>query len=364
MPIETINRTARRLYEEEFLQEIKKQLYITLFPEEDTNNSEKFLLNPVTPAAVARTSPTSPPVAIEYIIEGSGLTIRPPRLAQKTQIDRELKDRAIAGVEAADGFRKADVQRVRQIIQTHIANINITKNKQAIDVFAKGKFLARGLGDADLGMDIPYNRNSSLDLTYDFRSSGARMDSALSDALNALSKFGAPLEDVIVLLGRNWIRRMFEDEGIKQSQANLQNVLASASLLPEKVQKTEGLKILATYQGSDMITPVSFCSYIPSVPFKAPGASSYEPYIPDNMAIVFSLQSKRYRVNRGIGVFDGGGNSRTVTGEVAIDTYNTPDPPVEYIRSQSRHIFVPDNINHTAVITGTFSSTSSSGEGD
>jgi len=101
MPIETINRTVLQYYEEVHLQEINRQLYTTLFSLEDTNTSAGFLLNrySVTPAAVAYVSSSSPAVTLDYQ-EGSSIQIRPPRLAQKTPISRELKDKAIAGVEA------------------------------------------------------------------------------------------------------------------------------------------------------------------------------------------------------------------------------------------------------------------------
>jgi len=364
MPIETINRTVLQYYEEVHLQEINRQLYTTLFSLEDTNTSAGFLLDrySVTPAAVAYVSSSSPAVTLNYQ-EGSSIQISPPRLAQRTPINRELKDKAIAGVEAAAGYGPAEIQMIGQITKTHVAAINMTKNKQALEVFLEGEFRARGSNDADLDMDIDYSRDDSLSFTYDTQPTAASVGGALSAALGKLSKFGAPLDEVIVLLGGKWITYIARDADIQRSQAfNLQNVLTATSLLPENVRNTEGLKLLAMYRGLDMITGVSLCAYTPRVPYVAPGVDASTPYIPDDKAIVLSLQSDRYRINRGMDVFDPSGNSQVVAQEIAPDTYTTPDPIIDYIRSQSRHAFVPANINHTAVITGLFATGETSAE--
>jgi len=252
---------------------------------------------------------------------------------------------------------------IGQITKTHVAAINMTKNKQALDVFLEGEFRARGSNDADLNMDIDYSRDDSLSFTYDTKPTTASVGATLSAALGELSKFSAPLDEVIVLLGGKWIAHIARDSDIQRSQAfNLQNVLTATSLLPENVQNTEGLKLLAMYRGLDMITGVSLCAYTPRVPYTVPGADASTPYIPDDKMIVLSMQSNRYRINRGIDIFDPSGNSQVVAQEIAPDTYTTPDPIIDYIRSQSRHAFVPANINHTAVITGLFASGESSSE--
>ena len=70
---------------------------------------------------------------------------------------------------------------------------------------------------------------------------------------------------------------------------------------------------------------------------------------------MFSSGDKRYRVFGGVDALSDSGKAIRVAGaEIIFDSYNTKDPVEEVIRSQSRYAFIPANINHVALSTGTF----------
>jgi hypothetical protein len=69
---------------------------------------------------------------------------------------------------------------------------------------------------------------------------------------------------------------------------------------------------------------------------------------------MFSLDSPRYTIIRGIDALDGSGKIRRAASDVVFDTFVNNDPPVEFLRSQTRHCFIPGNIDHTVLATGTF----------
>jgi len=70
--------------------------------------------------------------------------------------------------------------------------------------------------------------------------------------------------------------------------------------------------------------------------------------------IMFSLNSTRYKVQRGVDVLGIDGRSTRAVGDVVFDEYTDKDPIVTYIRSQARYAFIPAMVNHTARQTGMF----------
>jgi len=101
-----------------------------------------------------------------------------------------------------------------------------------------------------------------------------------------------------------------------------------------------------------MIAPLWVCGYAPPVAYVSDLGETAAPYIGVNDAVFFSLTDQRFKVNRGVNIIDGNGARAREVGDLVVDRFTDNDPVTEYLRSQSRHVFVPGNINHTVKTTG------------
>jgi len=356
MPFELVSRGARRAYEEWKLSNPGNNIASLLFPTVDEDTNAAFLLDTFvsSPYGVAYREPGSQSV-VRAFEQGSGQLITPPTASEKTAIGQELKDLIISGGEPTEAFMTRFNRIVSRIQGIHTEGHNMTKFKQAIDVMRTGKFEANGVAGKDLDLDIDYNRDAANSLTYDFTDTGATFSEALKNLEVQANKQGTPKSNRVMIIGNSWANAMLEDEHMqKYMQNNPSNNLIASNMMPALLQNTQGLTVLTQYRAPNMLAPVYICTYDPDTQYVAYKGATPAPWIPDTEAIFFSLADKRYSINRGIDAFDGNGKVVRVTGDIVIDTFSNPDPIEEYLRSQSRHAFVPANINHTFKSTGTF----------
>ena len=147
MGIETITRAAKKFYEELYLQQTEKQLFYTMFDVLDESTTAGFLLDSLTgsPYAVTYRNKDGQSHVRQYS-PGSGQLIEPPIASEKTPLSEELLDKVVAGVDATAGFGSNEAALVNQIVRQHVSAMNMTKNKQALDVLKNGVFYAKGPG--------------------------------------------------------------------------------------------------------------------------------------------------------------------------------------------------------------------------
>ena len=356
MSLETLTRSTRRLYEEIYLQG-GRQLFHFLFPEEDMDTSSAFLLDEYVqePYAISYRDKGGQSHIREYEV-GSGTLYDIPRASEKTPIDETLRDASVEGVEVNGGFDTAQMRKTEKIMKDHMAGHNMTKNKQAMDVLRTGNFLARGKNSEGIGQDIEYNRIAANTLTYDFTAAGNNVDEALTNMVNAVRAQGCPTEGLGVIVGTNWQRAIVDDESVIQKmQTTKMNEQAQFMMKPPEFMGVEGLFYIGSYIPAGSLAPVKIFTYNPGVSYRATRGGTASDWIGASEAVIFSTMSMRYNVCRGVDVKDNNGNIMRAVGEVVFDYYCTDDPVAEFERSTTRHAFVPGNINHTAISTGTFS---------
>lgn len=355
MPIETLTRGAKRSYEE-FKAQSMRGIDSLIFNTLDQSNSSAFLLDRLItdPYAVVYRDPSNQSHVRPYQA-GSGALYDIPISSEKTPIDEDLRNQSISGVEANASYNEHAVKLVNDIVKQHIEAHNMTKWKQAIDVVRTGVFNALGITGNNIGLNIDFSRAAGNDITYDFTAAGATMDEALYNILSVLRNNNCPLNGLVAIMGKNWLNQFSEDtKVIETMQANTSNVLLEQKMMPPELQGVEGLYLVARYRASSMVAPFWICSFEPGFQYKAYNGASASDWVGDNEIIVFSIPSKKFKVLRGVDAYSETGRIIRTSGDIVFDTYSEKDPITNFMRSKTRHCFVPGNINHTARSTGTF----------
>ncbi len=355
MSIPVVSRSVKRAYEETKLVG-KKQLFDFLFPELDEDESAGFLLDSlVTDTFGVSYRQTDMQSNVREYQAGSGQLIEPPRASEKTPITEKLRDAVISGVESTAGFQAHQIKLVEGVAKQHTSAFNMTKNKQALDVFVEGKFLAKAAGDKDLGLDIDYGRKNEMSLAYNFTDADATFMEALTKAQQILSANGAPLGGMFGILGAKWLNELSTDAGVKEyMKNNAANITVETQMMPDQFKGVEGLYHVATLRAPGMLAPFYLFAYQPGTQYKSSAGATAEPFIADEDAIWGSVDDTRYKVNRGVDALDGDERAVRATGDIVFDEFTQKDPVGSFVRSQCRHAFVPGNINHTSKTTGTF----------
>ena len=353
--MDILTRTAKRYYEEQFLQN-GRQLFSTLFPQTDESTDSAFSLDTLIaePYGVAyRDRDTQS--ALRPYDPGVGKVIDVPRASEKTPISESLLDKVAVGVNDTAGFSQNEAKIIGDIVRQHVAGHNMTKNKQALDVLETGTFTAKGPQGADLGLSIDFGRKSSLSIPYDFTAAGATFSEAITNQQEELRANGTPLSNLVMLLGQNWLSAYAEDEAAQNAaQNNALNQLVVNPMTPQLLNGTQGLYVVGQIRSKKMLAPVWLTSYSPGISYRAHKGASPVDFMPANKAFMFSMDDTRWDVRRGLLVKDDSGKVQRVVGELVMDRFSDNDPITTFLRSATRHAFIPANINHTSVSTGTF----------
>jgi hypothetical protein len=353
MALNTLLRTSTVLYEEKHMQE-NEQLFKFLFRTEDTDLSASFLLDEFIQDdyAVAYRDENNQ-AHIRPYQAGSGTLYTPPRASEKTPIDETLRDVTPEGVEATSGFNVAQMRKTDKILSIHQTAHNMTKNKQALDVLRTGVFYAKGITANDIGKDENYARDIANTLTYDFTAGGATVDEALTEINAQLDAQSCPKDNRAVIVGQSWLTKIQSDTNVlTKMQANTANVLVRQTINP--MRQYDGLFWVGEYLPAGSVSSLQIYSYSPDIEYKPYKGAAAEAWMPATEIVGFSTSSKTYRIYRGMDVKGAGDAINRVTGEMVFDSFVSDEPVAENLRSNTRHIFLYGNINHTVVSTGTF----------
>ena len=355
MPKDLITRTASRLYEERHLIEgpgIDTLLFAT--PDDDLSANMRLDRYISSPYGMSYRNKTNQSI-IRHFAPGTTELIEVPRASEKTPIDEELREAVAAGSEPTDSQAMQMAKNVDQIVGDHVEGHNMTKWKQAIDVVRTGIFSARGTGGADLGLDYDHGRAVGGALTYDFTAGGATMNEALVNISLRLDATGTPKGSRAVIMGATWLSEWGADTGIIEiMKANSVNQLLAQKMFEEKFGNVNGLYVVAQYRPVGSLAPLWILSFEPGVEYVAYSGATPAPFVPDVEVVGFSLLDKTFNIKRGVDAFDDNHKVQRVVGDMTFDSYAENDPITQFVRSQTRHIYVYGNINHTLKSTGTF----------
>jgi len=357
--LDKFTRTLKRLYEEKgnMLLGGKKGIDQFLFDIDDMDESANFALDQliVNPEAVTFRQKDEQSHIREYKA-GSGTIYEVPHASEKTPISEALRDAVVAGIESTGSFSTKHAKMVQNIINQHVAAHTITRWKTAIDTIRTGIFTPLGIGGKSLGLEINFNRDASLSITYDFTEVGADINEALYELIAAYRAQGGSYDNMCIIMGRKWLKEFSTDTTvIEYMKANAANQIVMQSIMPPELFNTQGLMMMARYLVPGEIQPVYICAFEPRYKYIAYPDATAADFMPEDEAVIFSIGDDRYRVFRGVDALDGNEKAVRTVGEIVFDSFNTKDPVTELIRSQTRVAFVPGNINRTARSAGTFS---------
>lgn len=355
MGIETITRAAKKSYEKYFaLQANGVDKTIFSIPDEDT--SAAFMLDRFvqTPAGIVYRDANNASHVRPYS-PGTGYVYEVPRASEKTPIGEDLRDAAATGVDPTSP-QAVHVRKIMDdIIRDHVSGHNMTKWKQALDVLVDGYFYAKGSTGTDIGLDINFSRAVANVMTHDFTGADTQ-PIAFKEMQDQLVEQGCPTTNMVMLAGASWITDIFADsEVIAFMDSNAANMLLRTEMMPPQLRNAHGLTVLGVYRAPGMLAPVYICTFAPGSSYYAYKGASAAAWVAATKAVMFSLDSPMYRVLRGVDALTDNGVVTRQVADIVFDTFHENDPITDFVRSQSRHCFVPADINHTCVSTGTFS---------
>lgn len=330
-----------------------------LFPQKDESLSsdvrlDKRIRNPYSIAYRNKDNQSQ----VRHYQNGTGEVFTVPRASVKTPITEEMEDSLVWGMEGNSRYAENYNKLTEEIVRDHVSDHNITKWKQSIDEMRTGIFTANGLEGTNIGLGFDFQRSASNNTTYDFTAAGATFDEFLAEQHAVLDAKGTPKAGRVLLCGQNFLNNFSTDSNVREFlNSNTPNVLLSQDMNVPLFQRVVHLFHSATYRAPNTVSPVSILSFNPDTPYVAYEGATPEDYVPDNEAIMFvaGTNVQRWKVLRGVKVKTSATQSERMVGEVVFDSYTSDDPVGDFLRSQTRHFYLPGNIDHTLRCTGTFS---------
>lgn len=354
--IETLARPAKLSYEEWRGQRQAKELWELLFPEVDEDITSAFAMDKFTdtPYGIVYRDRDGASQIRPYA-PGSGYVYDVPRASEKTPIGEELRDAVITGIDPTSPYAVHHKKLVDDIVKLHMGGHVMTRRIQALEVLFDSTFYALGPGGVDLDLDIAFTRAAGNTQTHDFTATDTQQI-ALKELQDQLVAQGCSLRNMVCIMGTTWLNDFFNDAGVTAYlTSNPVNELLKMGMVPPELLGTHGLQVVATYRAPEMVAPIWVCAYNPGVlrvDYRGDTASAW---VPATEACMFSLDSPRFHVKRGVDALDESGKIVRRVGDVVFDAFHTDDPIADFIRSQTRHAFIPANTNHIVTSTGTFS---------
>ena len=355
MSKDLITRTASRLYEERHL-DMGPGIDSLLFSQDDSDLSASFRLDRYisSPYGISYRNSDNQSI-IRQFAPGTTELITVPRASEKTPIDEELEDAVAVGMDPTESQAMNIAKNVQQIIGDHVEGHNMTKWYQALTVVRTGVFVAKGDDGADLGFDYDMGRSALNALTYDFTAVGATMNEAFVNVSKRLDATGTPKGNRAVIMGSTWLSQWGSDSGIIEiMKANSVNQLLAQDMFEKKFGGIEGLYVVAQYRPVGALAPMWILSFEPGTSYVAYKGASAVPFMPATELVAFSLDDKTWNIKRGVMALNDSGKKERRVGDLVVDSFVNDDPVTTFVRSQTRHIYVYGNIDHTLKSTGTF----------
>lgn len=360
--LERVSRGLKVFYEKAFNALVggKRGIDELLYPSVDNSLNANFAYDDLifTPHAIAFRKPGGQSQVIPYTA-GVGRVYEIPIASAKTPVDEALRDAIIAGGEATETFASNNGRLMSQILNQHAVSWNVTKWKLAIEQLRTGIYSPLGLGGQDIGLSVDQSRDASLALTYNFTASGATMDIAMRQMYNAGRAQHLPAGNLVMLMGKKWLNEFENDTTVQGKRtANISNDLLQQQLNPTELGNVFGLYRVGMYRPAGVYSAMNICTYEVDTSFYQYSGATAEDFLDENEAILFSLDSVRWTVNRGMDILNDSGQITRVVGDVVYDDFTEKDPAQYNIRSQIRKAYFQADPNTVVRCRGTFGSDS------
>lgn len=356
--LEKFSRGMKVFYEQAFNSLVggKRGIDEILFPLVDSDLSSNFAYDDLifTPHAIAFRKPDGQSQVIPYT-PGVGRVYEIPIASAKTPVDERLRNAVVAGGEAIEAFASANGRLMTQILRQHACSWNVTKWKLALDQLKTGIYSPLGLGGHSIGLEVDQSRDASLSVSYNFTNSGATMDIALREMWVAGRAKNLPASNIVCLMGRKWLNEFETDTTVQgKREANVANETLQQSMTPAELNNTFGLYRVGMYRPAGVTVPFQICTFEVDKSFYQYEGATAEDFLDENTCILFSLDSSRWTVNRGLDIKNDSGAIVRVVGDVVYDDFTENDPCQYNVRSQIRKAFFQADPNTVVVSRGTF----------
>jgi hypothetical protein len=278
---------------------------------------------------------------------GVGIVGRPPIIAVKTPVTEDLAAQNTVGSEINAPANEQLLRKYAYIQDQQAEAIYATIAKQAADILATGKFTPVDSAGNVVGEVVDFQRDTSLTYSGNYSAAGGAV-TQITAAYTALKKFGIPSTGLFVLVGSTVMARL-------QKDTDFMNLLKIQGLNAGRQYVSPDNRVVGTILSNALMpgfaVPMSIISFDETY---LDTAGVRQPFIPPLSVIVSSFNSERYQCYGGVYV----GDERTMSaqiyaGEIVSDRFFNKDPDTLLLRSQSRPLLIPANVNHTACFTST-----------
>jgi len=268
---------------------------------------------------------------------GTGLVYDPATLAESTPINEELGRAVTAGLEANEPAQQQILKKVSQIQMDHYAVFVSAIVKQAMDILTFGTFQPKGKNNVNIGTPFNFDRDAANTIA-----AGTDPVAQLQKAYDQYKVQGGPATGLFAMVGANVLSKLekntdfqkaLELQGVNAGFSRLAgdnkvvaNIIPGGFKIPGRAARCDVLVFDESYEKDD---------------------GTFVPYMNPNGIIFSSFNAPRVQAYGGVFlVNESNGNSSMVSGEIVNDSFWKKDPDCYVLRTQSRPILVPGEINH------------------
>lgn len=312
-----------------------------MFPQKRVFEAEKIPVDKLLPSgALAGYRPRGGASNILRYNPGDGIEGRPPIIGIKTPVNEELAAKVTVGMEVNAPAGQQLLQKYVYIQDQHEDSIYNTIAKQAADILLTGKFTP--VDDKGNAVDdvVDYGRAAALTISADYSAAGGSLKQ-IAAAYGAVKKFGVPTAGLFVIVGSEIMARL-------QTEDKWLDLLKIQGLNAGKNWVSPDNRVVGTIIKNTLMpgaaVPMTVLSF---EEYYADAAGTLTPFIPPKAVVVSSFNSPRFACYGGVFIAENN-NARIYAGDIVTDRFWQKDPDELVLRSQSRPLLIPANVNHTA----------------
>lgn len=267
----------------------------------------------------------------------------PPYMAEKTPISEELALSVYAGITGNKPLDENLLELYADIAGDHVGMFKRSIVKQIIDVMTKGEFTPLGPELREIAKPIKYGRDAAKNnLKKDYSKNPMQQ---IIDGVKAIFAKNAPKSGVYAIVGSNVLSRLVADETF-QNFLKLQLGAANPLLNPKQVSDVLTLVVNALIP--ELGIKVAFYSFDASWEDEK---GNEHTFIDPEGVIVGTFATELLKVHAGIFIINESTKKQNVfKGELVIDSVINKDPDIYNLRTQSRPMIIPSNIDHWAYV--------------
>ena len=331
----TLSRAMKILYEEGRvpLADIIK----ALFPQVKTYDTEEIPMDRVIPKRIlARYREKGGASNILAYTPGKGYFYTPPNLDESTPVDEKLAAAVIAGLEANAPAEARITKLVSEILLQHDDAMTRTIVKQVFDICINGKFQPVGKGGVAIGEPFDFERNTGNTIKKDY--SGKAIEQ-LTDAYDQYVKMHGPQGRLFAIVGSSVLSALEDDDKFRKA-LELQALHAGVTYLTGENTVFAHITEMKIPGRAARFELFSF-----NEDYENEAGESVQ-YMNSKGLIFSSFNAPRMQLYGGVFIIDSNQKSRIMEGQMVTDSFVQKNPDAYIVRSQSRPLLVPGNVNH------------------